>query len=69
MPYLPLPAGHAPGWSDALKNAVTAFYAAVRTEGYRKGSVPYATFADGVLGNRFVDACLISARENRWAEL
>lgn len=69
LPYLPLPAGHAPGWSDALKNAVTAFYAAVRTEGYRKGSVPYATFADGVLGNRFVDACLISARENRWAEL
>ena len=68
-PYLPLPAGHAPGWPDALKNALTAFYASLRTESYRKGDVPYATFADGVQGNRFVDACLTSARENRWAEL
>ena len=68
-PYLTTPAGHAPGWQDALKNAMTAFYTAVRTEAYQKGPVPYATFEDGVMGNRFVDACLASAKQDAWITL
>lgn len=68
-PYLTTPAGHAPGWQDALKNAMTAFYSAIRTGAYQKGSVPYATFEDGVMGNRFVDACLASAKQEAWVEL
>ena len=68
-PYLFTPAGHAPGWQDALKNALTAFYTAIRTEVYQKGPVPYATFADGVMGNRFVDACLASAKRDAWITL
>lgn len=69
QPYLATPAGHAPGWQDALKNAMAAFYASIRTEAYQKGPVLYATFEDGVMGNRFVDACLSSAREDAWVEL
>lgn len=68
-PYLTTPAGHAPGWQDALKNAMTAFYTAIRTEAYQKGPVPYATFEDGVMGNRFVDACLASAKQDAWITL
>ena len=68
-PYLTTPAGHAPGWQDALKNAMTAFYTSVRTEAYQKGPVPYATFEDGVMGNRFVDACLASAKQDAWITL
>lgn len=68
-PYIAMPAGHAPGWMDAQKNALLAFYGSLEGERYRKETVPYATFADGVMGNRFVDACLISAREQRWVTL
>lgn len=68
-PYIFLPAGHAPGWMDAEKNAMLAFYNFLEGERYLKEEVPYATFADGVMGNRFVDACLASAREDRWVEL
>lgn len=68
-PYLFIPAGHAPGWLDAEKNAMIAFYGSLENEMYRKGEVPYATFADGVMGNRFVDACLKSAQEDKWIEL
>ncbi len=67
--YLEMPAGHAPGWQEAEKNAMAAFYRSVADGSYLAGDVPYATFADGVRGNRFVDACLISQRENRWVEL
>lgn len=68
-PYLATPAGHAPGWQDGLKNAMAAFYTSIRMESYQKGSVPYATFEDGVMGNRFVDACLSSANRDTWVEL
>lgn len=66
---LPMPAGHAPGWMDAQRNAIFAFYRSIRDGSYKTGHVPYATFADGVMGNRFVDACLESAREDKWIEL
>lgn len=68
-PFLPMPAGHAPGWMDAQRNAMQAFYTSLEGNAWQHGSVPYATFADGVMGNRFVDACLTSAGENRWVEL
>ena len=67
--FLSTPTGHAPGWQDALKNAMQAFYHSIETGSYCQGDVPYATFADGVMGNRFVDACLASARQDRWVEL
>lgn len=66
---LPMPAGHAPGWMDAQRNAIFAFYRSIRDGSYKTGNVPYATFADGVMGNRFVDACLKSAKEEKWIEL
>lgn len=68
-PYIALPAGHAPGWLDAQKNALIAFYGSIESESYLTGEVPYATFADGVMGNRFVDACLKSARQGQWIDL
>ena len=67
--YLFTPAGHAPGWQDALKNAMLAFYRSIDTESYLTGDVPYATFDDGVMGNRFVDACLASAQQDCWITL
>ncbi len=67
---LPLPvAGHAPGWMDAERNAIFAFYRSIRDGSYKTGAVPYATFQDGVMGNKFVDACLKSAQEDKWIEL
>ena len=32
-------------------------------------SIDFATFADGVMGNRFVDACLASAKRGEWVTL
>ena len=67
--YIAMPAGHAPGWQDAQKNGILAFYRSLENNAYLHGPVPYATFADGVMGNRFVDAVLASAREDRWIDL
>lgn len=41
----------------------------IRDGSYKTGDVPYATTADGVMGNRFVDDCLKSAREDKWIDL
>lgn len=68
-PFLSTPTGHAPGWQDALVNAMQAFYHSIETGAYLHGDVPYATFADGVMGNRFVDACLTSAHQDQWIVL
>lgn len=68
-PYIHLPAGHTPGWMDALTNAMQAFYDSLKGEAYAREKVPYATLEDGVMGNRFVDACLESARQERWISL
>jgi predicted dehydrogenase len=68
-PFIAMPAGHAPGWQDAQKNGVLAFYRSLEGNAYLHGPVPYATFADGIMGNRFVDAVLASAREDRWVDL
>ena len=68
-PYIHLPAGHTPGWMDALTNAMQAFYDSLNGEAYAREKVPYATLEDGVMSNRFVDACLESARQERWISL
>ncbi len=69
VPYILTPAGHNMGWADGQLNAVKAFYASIADGSYKTGKVPYATFRDGVMGNRFIAACLLSAAEDRWAEL
>ena len=68
-PFIAMPPGHAPGWQDAQKNGMLAFYRSLEGNAYLHGEVPYATFADGIQGNRFVDAVLASAREDRWVRL
>lgn len=63
--YAPLPAGHAVGWADGLKNSVGAFYAHLIT-----GEPPrFATFAQGAQVVRIVEACLESHRTGRWTQV
>lgn len=69
QPFLSMPPGHEPGWKDAQSNAIAAFYDAIQQKTWKMGKLPYATFQDGLYGNQFVDACLESAKENRWAVL
>lgn len=65
-----LPAGHPEGWSDALRDVLRPFYAAVAS-----GDPPsvegssYPTLDAGARALRFVDAVLRSAREERWVDL
>ena len=68
-PYISMPQGHNMGWATAEKNAMMAFYNSIRDGSYKSGKVPYATFEDGWRGNRFVEACLKSAAEDRWVEV
>ena len=68
-PYISIRSGHNMGWATAEKNAVQAFYSSIRDGSYKTGDVPYATFEDGWRGNRFVEACLRSAAEDRWVEV
>lgn len=67
--YAGLPAGHDYGWQDAQYNAMAAFYTSIENGSYRNEKQDYATMEDGWRAARFVDACLLSARENRWVEL
>ena len=69
LPYITLPPGHTQGWRDALVNALYAFYKSIYDGSYKKGKMEYATFEDGWKGNCFVEACLKSAKENRWVSL
>jgi predicted dehydrogenase len=68
----PLPAGHPEGWSDALRDVLRGFYAAVTrgdpvpSPGERAG---YPSVDDGLRGLLFVDAVLRSSREQRWVSL
>lgn len=63
--YTSLPAGHAVGWADGLKNSVNAFYNAVKG----KENAGYATFAEGSNIVKIVEACLRSAQDNTWVEV
>lgn len=65
LPFINLPAGHAAGWKDALKNAMYAFYTSIQDHTYEQESQVYATMKDGWMASCFVDACLLSAKEKR----
>lgn len=63
--YTTLPAGHAEGWADGLKNSVNAFYEALK--GRRDAG--FATFSEGNDIVRIVEACLLSADKNAWVDV
>jgi predicted dehydrogenase len=70
-----LPAGHPEAWSDAQRDILRPFYAAV-SSGRPPSAAPggpqslgYPTFADGARAVRFVDAALESARTERWVDI
>jgi predicted dehydrogenase len=67
-PLSRLPAGHAEGWSDALRNLFADFYASVaarRTGGDCETAV--ASFGAGHARVQLVEAVVASHREQRWA--
>lgn len=67
-----LPGGHPEGWSDALRDLVGSFYAAIVggvTAGSPAATEAYPTFADGARAVRFVAAALDSARHQRWTSV
>ncbi len=68
-PYITTPMGHVMGWCDALRNALSAYYASILDGSYKAGPVAYATFADGFHGMAFVEACLRSHKEHGWVEV
>lgn len=69
LPYISTPAGHVMGWSDALRNAISAFYNSIWQNTFAQPSQPYATFEDGWRANAFIEACIRSSNEHRWIEL
>ncbi len=68
-PYVTTPMGHVMGWTDALRNALAAFYGSILDGSYTKEKQPYSTFADGFHGMAFVEACIRSSGERRWVEV
>ena len=69
LPYITMPAGHVMGWIEAQRNAFVGFYNSLEDGSFVNQDQPYATFREGWLGNRFVEACLQSQQEDRWIEL
>ena len=67
--YATLPAGHALAWHDALRNAIGAFYAAVRAESWNEPGRSYADFSDGARIMRLVEACLSSSATGDWVDV
>lgn len=63
--YTNLPAGHAVGWAEGIRNSVHTFYNRIR------GAEPcgYASFADGDDIVRIVEACLRSNATGKWEEV
>lgn len=68
-PYALTPPGHVMGWSDALRNALSAFYASIRDGSFREPMQPYATFRDGWRAVAVIEACLRSSKEGRWVDV
>lgn len=67
-----LPAGHPEGWSEALRDLFTPFYAAIASgeePSQSAGRGAYPTLAEGARAVDFVEAALMSAREGRWVEV
>ncbi len=69
----PLPAGHPEAWSDAIRDLLRPFYAAVASgeppSASSSARLDYPTIADGARAVRFVEAVLESARAERWVVL
>ena len=67
-----LPSGHIEGFYEAFGNIYRGFCENLIAlkEGRNPGYFTYPTVSDGVMGLRFVDACLKSSRnDNVWVEL
>lgn len=79
--FIELPAGHAVGWADALKNAISEFYAALLARKRGAATEPcgaaavadarplYATFEEADHVVRIVEACMKSSKEGRWVDV
>jgi len=67
----PLPAGHPEGWSEALRDLLRPFYAAIASGEPVPGpaDAPYPTLHTGVRGLCFVEAVLASAGSGEWTNL
>lgn len=66
--YSHLPAGHPPGWHDALTNAIAAFYESI----WQQDDVRQPSYVDFQKGNfimQLVEASLESNRTNQWITL
>lgn len=67
-----LPAGHPEGWGEALSDLLRPFYAAIARDEEPPSAdteAGYPTLVDGARAVRFVEAVLVSAREQRWVSL
>lgn len=67
--YARLPAGHVAAWSDALRNGMDEFYAAIRNERFLAPQQTYATFKDAGYIMKIVDACLKSNAGGTWVDV
>ena len=62
------PGGHAEGFPDTFKQLFASFYGVVRGE-VEPAAARFASFADGHRELLLCEACLQSAREERWVEV
>lgn len=65
-----LPAGHPEGWSDALRDVMRPFYAAIFDRHAIASDVSlYPTLADGVRAVHFAEAALTSSQQGGWVAM
>lgn len=64
-----LPAGHAVAWADALRNAISLFYASIREKTYRHEKQPYTTLEEGAYALRLINALIQSHQSRSWIDL
>lgn len=67
--YASLPNGHAVGWADAFKNAINAFYTAIREDSYSEANQRYTSFETGCQIMKLVDGCLLSNETQKWVDI
>lgn len=66
-----LPAGHPEGWSDALRDVLRPFYAAIAAGDALPAddASTYPTLADGARGVALIEAVVESSRAQRWVDV
>jgi predicted dehydrogenase len=64
-----LPAGHPQGWSDALRDVMRPFYAAIFDRHAVDDPSPYPTLADGVRAVQFTEVALASSQQGGWVAM